>query len=120
LFLVIELLIFHDRTTFQEEQLITTRERLQSLDKTIKLEKSNVANLQKNKEIVEDEIRLLKGEIEALKDDIHEYLDDLEKKTKELEVAKKAAIKASKGLDAVLKEIATMVSISVILQIDCC
>jgi structural maintenance of chromosome 1 len=103
-------LTYRYRTTFQEDQLKTTKDRLVTLQKTVESEQTALAKLQRTKEATEREIQALQGEIDELNEDLKETQENLEAKTKALDEAKRTANKAGKGLDAVLKEIASMAS----------
>ncbi|KAF9517669.1 hypothetical protein BS47DRAFT_1339193 [Hydnum rufescens UP504] len=96
------------QTMFQEDQLKTTKDRLSTLQKTVEVEQTGLAKLQRTKEATEREIQALQAEIDELNDDLKETQEDLETKTKALDEAKRTANKAGKGLDGVLKEIASM------------
>ena len=75
-------------------------------------EQVTLTKLRKAKKAIEKEMAELEGHVASLKEDLSEALQELEDKTKALDDVKKANSKATRALDAVLKDIATMVRLT--------
>ena len=86
---------------------------MKTLSTTVQAEQVTLSKLRKSKKAIEREIAELGGHVASLKEDLSGALEELEDKTKALEDVKKANSKATKALDAVLKDIATMVRLTI-------
>jgi structural maintenance of chromosome 1 len=89
--------------------LKNTRERLASLEATINSEKAGLANLEKEKKALEDEIAEAEKEIENLRTELQTVTDRYREAAKETDEAKAVAASAQKSLDNVLRQIASWV-----------
>lgn len=86
-----------------------TKDRLETLQKSIDSDESVIQKLSEKKATVEQEIRTLQSQIEDHKSRLKALSADLEQRTKSLEEVKKVTTRAGKGLDNALKEISSMV-----------
>ena len=98
------------RSSFIEEQLQTTEQRVQTIDNMITTEEANIARYHTSQETIQKEISEAEETITELQAELKELNEDLEEKTKAVEQVKRTTLKSSKALDQALKEIATRVS----------
>lgn len=98
------------RSSFIEEQLQTTEQRVQTIDNMITTEEANIARYQASQETIQKEISEAVETITELQAELKELNEDLEEKTKAVEQVKRTTLKSSKALDQALKEIGTRVS----------
>lgn len=82
---------------------------MKTLSSTVKTEHTTIAKLRQSKKSIEAEIEDLAGRVESLHEDVVSVKTQLDEKTRALEEVKKANGKATRALDAVTKEIASMV-----------
>lgn len=92
-----------------EEQLENTESRLQTLRTLMQTEEQNLLSLRQSKTNIQSEIAQSEAAIQQLQEELKEVAEELEEKTKIVDQVKRTASRAAKGLDQVLKEIATAV-----------
>jgi len=95
---------------FESETLTSTRERLRRLENTVQTERTNLENLNTEKEVMQQKLTETERAIDELREGMTELQEKLDQKTKVVEQMKKVSTKAVKVLDAALKEISSCVS----------
>ncbi|KAH8082807.1 cohesin complex subunit psm1 [Cristinia sonorae] len=95
------------QSQFEQEQLDSTRQRLETLEATVNTQNANLAEYEERKRALQEEIQAAEANIAALQEELKVLTEDLNEKTKEVDVVKKKSSKSAKLLDQALKEIAT-------------
>jgi structural maintenance of chromosome 1 len=103
------LMIRSRRSTFEAEQLESTKRRLQTLRSSAQEQRTSLEQLQAQKTELEESIQVARDEVHILRQTLEGTQSEAEEKKAALEEVKKLASKSSKVLDKALKEIAESV-----------
>ncbi|KAN0065181.1 Structural maintenance of chromosomes protein 1 [Thecaphora frezii] len=95
------------QANFERQQIRTTQERLESLQRTVQKEQDKIRTLENQKKAQEEEIDGILDEMGDVQEQLEELRSDYDSKKAALDEAKTEAARASRNLEAVLKEIAS-------------
>ncbi|KAG6852767.1 hypothetical protein C0991_009264 [Blastosporella zonata] len=95
------------QVAFETDGLKSAFDRLESLKTVLTTEEANLAKWEGQKDALQEEIVAFENIIQDLRDQLVEIQENLEEKNRGVEAVKKTTLKAGKGLDLALKEIAT-------------
>ncbi|KAG6855965.1 hypothetical protein H0H87_008906 [Tephrocybe sp. NHM501043] len=95
------------QVAFETDGLKAATGRLEQLKTVLNTEEVNLAKYEGQKGALEKELAASESAIQALREELAEIQETLEEKNKNVETVKKTTLKAGKGLDLALKEIAT-------------
>lgn len=102
------------RSRWEEDQLKTMQDRVATLAKIVDAESLTLRKLEAAKTAVEAEIEQAEEAITGLNEELSTVKEALDMKTQEVDQVKRAANKANKVLENALKEVTSMVGISIV------
>lgn len=98
------------RSEFEKDSLRSLEERLANLKATAKKETKALAQLEKARKAIQDELDVAEDEINQLREDMAGVQGEFDEKTRALDEVKKVVARTAKALEKTGKEITLMVS----------